>query len=84
MLNKIKDELRNYIIENFNVEPDDPDFSDDVHLFDYGFLDSLNATQTILFLEDTFHIEISQRDITLYPMNTIDEIASVVLKKIEA
>lgn len=84
MLNKIKDELRNYIIENFNVEPDDPDFSDDVHLFDYGFLDSLNATQTILFLEDTFHIEISQRDITLYPMNTIDEIASVVLNKLEA
>lgn len=84
MLNKIKDELRNYIIENFDVEADDPDFSDDVHLFDYGFLDSLNATQTVLFLEDTFNIEITQRDITLYPMNTIDEIASVVLKKLEA
>lgn len=84
MLNKIKDELRNYIIANFDVEADDPDFSDNVHLFDYGFLDSLGATETILFLEDTFHIEITQRDITLYPMNTIDEIASMVLKKIEA
>lgn len=84
MLDKIKDELRNYIITNFEVDADDPDFSDDVHLFDYGFLDSLNATQAILFLEDTFHIEITQRDITLYPMNTIDEIAAVVLKKLEA
>lgn len=84
MLDKIKDELRKYIIENFDVEPDDPDFSDDVHLFDYGFLDSLGATQTILFLEDTFHIEITQRDITLYPMNTIEEIASVVAKKLES
>ena len=83
MLEKIKDELRSFIMENFDIEADDPDFTDDVHLFDYGFVDSLGATQIILFLEDTFHVEITQRDITLYAMNTINEISEVVYNKIK-
>ena len=33
-------------------------------------------------LEETYNIEITQKDITLYPMNTIDEIAEVVESKI--
>ena len=30
--------------EEFNIN-DDPDFTDDAHLFDMGFIDSLGATQ---------------------------------------
>ena len=52
-------------------------------LFDYGFVDSLGATEIVLFLEETFGIEITQADITLYPMNTIDEIAGVVEQKLQ-
>lgn len=81
MLEQIKDTLRDYIMQHFNIEPDDPDFSDEVHLFDYGYVDSLGATEIILFLESTFSVEITQRDITLFPMNTINEIAEVVAKK---
>lgn len=81
MLEQIKDTLRDYIMEHFDIEPDDPDFSDEVHLFDYGYVDSLGATEIILFLESTFSVEITQRDITLFPMNTINEIAEVVAKK---
>jgi len=82
METNVKDALRNFIIEYAGVEPDDPDFSDDVHLFDYGFVDSLGATEIILFLEETFHISITQADITLYAMNTINEIAEVVERKL--
>ena len=81
MLEQIKAALRDYIMEHFDIEPDDPDFSDEVHLFDYGYVDSLGATEIILFLESTFSVEITQRDITLFPMNTINEIAEVVAKK---
>ena len=81
MLEQIKDTLRDYIMEHFDIEPDDPDFSDEVHLFDYGYVDSLGATEIILFLESTFSVEITQRDITLFPMNTINEIAEVVATK---
>lgn len=78
----VKDTLRDYIIQYAQIEPDDPDFSDDVHLFDYGFVDSLGATEIVLFLEETFQVKITQADITLYPMNTINEIADVVERKL--
>ena len=82
-MENVKDTLRNYIMEHFEIDADDPDFSDDVHLFDYGFVDSLGATEIVLFLEDHFQIEITQKDITLYAMNTINEIAEVVERKLK-
>ena len=82
MEHAVKDTLRSYIMEHFEIPADDPDFVDDVHLFDYFFVDSLGATEIILFLEDTYHVEITQKDIILYPMNTVDEIAAVVERKL--
>lgn len=82
MEKNVKEVLRNYILDHFEIDPNDPDFADDVHLFDYGFVDSLGATEILLFLEDTFQIKITQADITLYPMNTIDEITKVVESKL--
>lgn len=82
MEKNVKEILRGYIMEHFEIDAGDPDFSDDVHLFDYGFVDSLGATEIVLFLEDTFRIKITQADITLYPMNTINEIAGVVENKL--
>lgn len=82
-MENVKETLRNYIMEHFEIEADDPDFSDDVHLFDYGFVDSLGATEIVLFMEDTYNIQITQKDITLYPMNTIEEIAEVVESKLK-
>ena len=32
-MENVKDTLRNYILEHFQIEADDPDFGDDVHLF---------------------------------------------------
>ena len=61
---------------------DDPDFTDDVHLFNEGFVDSFGAVEIIHFIEQTYNIEITQKDITLYPMNTIEEIAEVVENKL--
>ena len=78
----VKETLRNFILEHFEIDAGDLDFTDDVDLFDYGFVDSLGATEIVLFLEDTFEIKISQADITLYPMNTINEIAEVVESKL--
>ena len=82
MEKNVREALRNYILEHFEIYAGDPDFSDDVHLFDYGFVDSLGATEIVLFLEDTFQVKITQADITLYPMNTINEIAEVVEGKL--
>ena len=77
-MEEIKEKLRQ---EKFEID-DDPDFTDDVHLFNEGFVDSFGAVEIIHFIEQTYNIEITQKDITLYPMNTIEEIAEVVENKL--
>jgi D-alanine--poly(phosphoribitol) ligase subunit 2 len=77
----IQETLSSFIREKFEIG-DDPDFTNDVHMFNEGFVDSFGAVEIIHFVEETYNIQITQRDITLYPMNTVNEIAAVIKKKI--
>ena len=78
----VEKQIENYIREQFEIG-DDPDLTLDTHLFDEGFVDSLGAVEIVNFVEETFSIEVTQKDLTLYPMNTINEIATVVKSKIQ-
>lgn len=72
--------INDYVCETCEID-DDPDYDVDTHLFDAGYLDSLGAVELVLFVEKEFGIEISQKDIVMYPMNTVREIAAVVEQK---
>ena len=76
-MDEIIAKLDEYIRERCEVD-DDPEYGLDVNLFDTGFLASMGAVDVIMFAEEAFGVEISQRDVTLYPMNTVNEIAEVV------
>ena len=76
----IEKEIYDYIVEAFNIEVDE-DFTADVNLFDYGYIDSLNAMHIVAYLESNYGIEITQRDLMLYPMTSINELADVVKAK---
>ena len=78
----ITQEILNYLTTEFAIEQD-ADFDNDVNLFDYGYIDSLDATKIIMFLEKHFKIEITQRDLMLYPMNSVNEIAEVIQNKLK-
>ena len=80
-LEQIKEKIYDYLLEKYALDGD-PDFNTDVNLFDYGYLDSMGATEVIMWLEETYEIEITQKDIILYPMDTISEIAEVVYGKV--
>lgn len=77
----VEETLNEFIREKFEIG-DDPYFTNDVHMFNEGFVDSFGAVEIIHFVEETYGIQITQRDITLFPMNTVNEIAKVVKKKI--
>lgn len=80
-MNEIEQVIYDFIKEHFDIG-DDPDFTPDVHLFDSGFVDSLGAIEILDFAEEHWNIEVTQRDLTLYPMNTVEEIAAVVRAKV--
>ena len=76
----IAETISEFIREKFEIG-DDPDFTNDVHLFNEGFVDSFGAVEIIHFVEETYAISITQKEITLFPMNTVNEIAAVVESK---
>ena len=80
-LEAIKAELRNYIRETHHVPPDDFDFSDSVHLYDYGYVDSFGAVQLKMFVETKFSVQFNPSDLTTVPLNTVEQVADFVVKR---
>lgn len=78
---QIVEQLYEWIRDRFEIG-DDPEYTTDAHLFDYGFVDSLDATEILAHIEDEYEIEVTQKDLVLYPMNTVDEIAEVIASKV--
>ena len=74
-------QLDAFIRKTFDVAADDPDFTSDVHLFDYGYLDSFGAQQLVSHLEETYRIKISDNDLVKYPLNTLNEISKFVVDR---
>ena len=75
----VLDEIDTFVRSRFGVAPDDPDFTRDVHLFDYGYIDSFGAQQLIEHLESTYSIRITDQDLVKYPLNTLQEISQFVV-----
>lgn len=70
-----------FIRDTFEIG-DDPEFTVDVNIFDNGFVDSMGATEILRFLEENWGIEITQGDLIMCPMNSIEEIAAIVDSKL--
>lgn len=79
---EISDTLFQFIREKFDIG-DDPEYTAEVNLFDYGFIDSLEATEILAYVEEHFQVEITQKDLVLHPMNSVAEIAAVVAGKLK-
>jgi acyl carrier protein len=73
--------LRDYVQASFQIPKSDPDFNDDVHLFDYGYVDSFGAVRLLHFVESAFDVEIREADLVAYPLNTIRQIAGFAMRR---
>jgi methoxymalonate biosynthesis acyl carrier protein len=74
----IAERLHAHIAAKYAVPANDADFTRDVHLFDYGYIDSFGAVALVAFVQSEFHVTVSQTDRIAYSMNTINEIADFV------
>lgn len=83
MSNNIKDVIRQYIINKAEILSNDNDFSDDINLYKYGYLDSVDSMTVIYFLEEKFNIKITKEDILLNNMQSINDITKLVVEKTE-
>jgi acyl carrier protein len=78
---QIMSELRKFIRERFAIPENDPDFSDDVDLFNYGYIDSFGAVELTGFVERQFGIKFTDSDWVNFPLSSIREISSFAAKR---
>jgi methoxymalonate biosynthesis acyl carrier protein len=80
-IHEIMAALRGFIRERFGVPENDPDFTDEVDLFNYGYIDSFGAVELTGFIEKQFSVKFTNSDWVAFPLNTIAEISSFVSKR---
>ena len=80
-MQELLEELEAHIKNRYEIEEDDDEFTPDVHLFDYGYIDSIGATALIAHIEKTYGIQVTNQDLMLYPLNTVREIAQFIHNK---
>ena len=78
---EIADALRDFIKRRFNIAADDGDFDDDVHLFDFGYVDSFGAVDLTAFVEEHCAIKVSPSDMVVFPLNSIRQISDFAAKR---
>ena len=78
---EIEKKLVDYITREYNVDPDDKDFGPEVHLFNYGYIDSFRARELVEFIEGTFSIHITNQELMTQSLNTIREMTAFISRK---
>jgi acyl carrier protein len=71
-------EIRKFIIENFLFSKSDAALSDSQSLIESGILDSTGVIELIMFVEETFRIEVGEEDMIPDNFDSIDRIVEFV------
>ena len=79
---EIYKQLKDFLIDRFELPfGDDPDLGDETHLYDDGFIDSMDTLVLLTFLEKTFQIKVETQDLLDSPINTVQEIVDFVFAR---
>ncbi len=70
--------IRKYLTENFLFSGNGFSLDDDTSLLDAGIVDSTGVLEVILFVEETFEIEIADEDVTPDNFDSVNRIAAYV------
>ena len=82
-VDEVSSALCKFVRQQFGIPENDPDFNNEVDLFNYGYIDSFGAMELTSFIENQFCIRLTESDWVTFPLNTIQEIASFVSKRQE-
>ena len=71
-------EVRRFLSEDLGVNVSDPDFRDDLNLFDAGFLDSLGFARLINHLESHYDIRFDPQELFVEEMMTVNGLSRIL------
>jgi acyl carrier protein len=77
----LKDQIREFIMENLAHAKGITSFTDDENLMETGVVDSLGIFRIVSFLEEELHVRVSDEEINAETLQSVSSIEKLVLSK---
>lgn len=79
----IETQIRRYILENFLFTDDENALRDDTSFLEEGIVDSTGVLELVMFVEETFGIEVADEEIVPENFDSVNQLARYVRAKIQ-
>lgn len=76
----VKEQIRTFIAENFLFNPNGFDLSDDASFLDEGVIDSTGTLELVMFVEETFGVEVGDHEIEPENFDSVNKLAVYIAK----
>ena len=80
-MNKLKDKIREFVVENFLFGKDDG-LKDDTSFLDEGIIDSTGILELVSFLEEEFDIAVEDEELIPENLDSIANVTAYLEKKL--
>jgi acyl carrier protein len=77
----IKEQIRQYLAENFLFSSNGFNLGDDASLLEEGIVDSTGVLELVLFVEETYNVEVADDEIVPENFDTVNYLAAYVGRK---
>ncbi len=77
----IEAQIRKYVAENLLFSQNGFDYADDDSFLQEGIVDSVGVLELVLFAEETFGIDVDDRDITPDNFDSVSNLAAYIRQK---
>jgi acyl carrier protein len=77
----LEDQIKNYIATNMLFSDNGFPYSDDASFLDEGIVDSVGVMELVAFVEEKFHVSVSDHDVTPENFDSINKLALFIRNK---
>lgn len=83
-MDEIRTAVRGYILDTFLPGEDPAELTDQTPLITGGILDSISTLKLVVFLEERFAVTVEAHEAGVEHLDSVDEIARLVGRKVAA
>lgn len=78
---QVKQEIRNFIVDNFYYGQDTNALTDDVSFLENGIIDSTGVLELVSFIQETYAIQVQDDEIVPDHFDSLSKLSSFVARK---
>lgn len=76
-----KEQIRQYLAQNFLFSNNGLDLSNDASFLEEGIVDSTGVLEMVMFVEETFNIEVNDDEIVPDNFDSVNALAAFIARK---